>query len=560
MRHSKLVASDVRTVTKDTAGEGDNKGIATFDNLLPGTYTLTEETPPTGYVKGDVAEWTVEVVKNTDCTKTITPDENPNNKYQKVYDCTVKVYEGTGNDKKLVATTDNCLPVQNKQDTINIAPTKKWENVEGITLPVSITVQLYKNDEAVSGKTLELTAANEWKGSFTDLPKYDGETENVYTVKEVGYTILVDDESVYKNEALDGFTATEGNADNGYKITNTAKWSDDEITGATLTINKVDSEDNTKLLPDAEFTLYNGNTVYKTATSDPNGIATFTNLTPGDYTLKETDAPDGYKETSQEWAVTVTRNEQPTETKLVNGKFQNFYDCTVNVCPKVDGEMQEEPMTPDNNGGFTITNELAPPNYTAAVDIEKIVKKTGGNVAPGEEEFVFVAYYKGTEKNMAVGEAKIITDGEDTYKNKMVLTVPASAFKLDNNGNGTVTLYVSEIPGSSAGWTYDPTVYTLVMTVENYAFAGIKSGDEIEFTPIIGSVPDGQGSDGASTNITLSFTNEFSQTKTPNRPHKPGKPITSVKTGDAGVAMYAMSGLLSLGGAALFMKKRKDEE
>lgn len=507
----------------DTATTGNN-GTCTFDNLTTGTYTLKETDPPIGY---NLTDNTVTIIV-TDSSKTVI---NSSGKFQ-----TTTTYTASPATAEFV----------NNKILISINVTKDWNDAGAESYrPESVTVQLYKNNEAVSGKTLELTAANKWKGSFTDLPEYDGETKNVYTVKEVNLS--------------DSYTATEGTADNGYKITNTANWSDDEITGATLTIKKMDSKDSTKLLTGAEFTLYNGNTVYKIATSNANGIATFTDLEPGTYTLKETDAPDGYKETSQEWAVMVTRNKQPTEPKLVNGKFQNFYDCTVNVCPKVDGEMQE-PMTPDNNGGYTITNELAPPKYTATVDIEKIVKKTGGNVAPGKEEFVFVAYYKGTEKNMAVGEAKITTDGEGTYTNQMVLTVPASAFDLDNNGNGTVTLYVSEISGASAGWTYDPTVYKLVMTVENYAFAGISSGDEIEFTPIIGSVPDGQGSDGASDTITLSFTNEFSQTKTPNRPHKPGKPITSVKTGDAGVAMYAMSGLLSLGGAALFMKKRKDEE
>lgn len=496
-----------------------------------------------------------------------------------------------------VIVTNTYTPVKT-----SVAVQKVWDDSENKyqTRPESITVQLLADGQAVSGKTATLNAANDWKDTFNDLNKYsytaNGATEITYTVKEL------DVDSNYT-------ASVEGN-----KITNTLKTGDltitKENTGATpasVTFNVTGPHDYNK-----EVVLNADNNWTTTLTGLPVGTYNVTeqrdSAKVGCYTLANVKGEGGVEVTANGGSITITNTYEhetldipvskvwkgdeenqelrPTSitVNLMNGATvvdtkeltaENNWKATFEDVRKyddnnalIDYTVVEAPVanykagvvTPDNNGGYTITNELAPTEYTATVDIEKIVKKTGGNVAPGKEEFVFVAYYEGTEKNVAVGEAKIITDGERTYTSEMVLTVPASAFKLDNNGNGTVTLYVSEISGASAGWTYDPTVYTLVMTVENYAFAGIKSGDEIEFTPIIGSVPDGQGSDGASTNITLKFTNEFSQTKTPNRPHKPGKPITSVKTGDAGVAMYAMSGLLSLGGAALFMKKRKDEE
>lgn len=505
-----------------TATTGDD-GTCKFVNLTTGTYTLKETKAPTGYTKVDK---TVEIT----VTENSTTEINNNGKFQ-----TTTTYTASPATAEFV----------NTKILISVNVTKEWEDTDAESYrPESVTVQLYKNDAAVTDKTLELTKTNGWKGSFTNLPEYDGEDKNVYTVKEVNPS--------------DSYTATVDTAANGYTITNSAKWSnEDAITGAMLTIKKVDSADSTKLLSGAKFTLTDKENLSNPmeATTDASGIASFTNLQPGTYMLEEVSAPVGYKENSQVWTVVVTQNETHTSVnKLADGTFQKVYDCTVTVS-KDTGNDSAVLMEPNNDGSYTITNELAPTEYTAKVNIEKIVKKTGGNVAPGKEEFVFVAYYKGAEKNELVGEARIITDGVNTYISEMGLTVPASAFNL-KDGNGEITLYVSEVKGSSAGWKYDDTVYTLVMTVENYVVKNI--GIKVEIS--VFSIPDGQGPDGDSATVKLSFTNEFSQTKTPNRPHKPSKPITSVKTGDAGVAMYAMSGLLSLGGAALFMKKRKDEE
>ncbi|MBJ7968251.1 adhesin, partial [Bacillus cereus] len=67
-----------------------------------------------------------------------------------------------------------------------------------------------------------------------------------------------------------------------------------KITG-TMEITKEDAADGNVKIPDAEFTIYDkgGNEVVKGKT-DENGIATFPNLPFGEYTYKETIAPNGY--------------------------------------------------------------------------------------------------------------------------------------------------------------------------------------------------------------------------------------------------------------------------
>ena len=46
----------------------------------------------------------------------------------------------------------------------------------------------------------------------------------------------------------------------------------------------------------------------------------------------------------------------------------------------------------------------------------------------------------------------------------------------------------------------------------------------------------------------------------PSTPSTPSTPVTSVKTGDMGIALYAMTSLLSLSGAVAIIKKRKEDE
>ena len=46
----------------------------------------------------------------------------------------------------------------------------------------------------------------------------------------------------------------------------------------------------------------------------------------------------------------------------------------------------------------------------------------------------------------------------------------------------------------------------------------------------------------------------------PSTPSTPSTPVTSVKTGDMGIALYAMTSLLSLSGAVAIVKKRKEDE
>lgn len=85
----------------------------------------------------------------------------------------------------------------------NVEGSKTWNdnnNKDGLR-PESITINLYANGELKESKTI--TEDDEWKWSFTDLDKYDGNNKIEYTITEdniEGYSSKVDGYSVINTQ------------------------------------------------------------------------------------------------------------------------------------------------------------------------------------------------------------------------------------------------------------------------------------------------------------------------------------------------------------------------
>lgn len=73
----------------------------------------------------------------------------------------------------------------------------------------------------------------------------------------------------------------------------------------------MDDKDQTKRLAGAEFTLKDvkGNVVKEGITTDKSGTVKVDGLVPGEYTLEETKAPEGYKALEVTIEVNVVANE-----------------------------------------------------------------------------------------------------------------------------------------------------------------------------------------------------------------------------------------------------------
>ena len=167
--------------------------------------------------------------------------------------------------------------------------TKKWadaENQDGLR-PKSIKVQLYANDQK-SGKEVELSAANDWTYTFSDLDEKKAGQAVQYTVKETevpeGYTQTV--ETTNPGQVVISNTHTPSKT----KVQVSKKWDDannqDGLRPATITI---------KLYKDGVAT---DQTLELSEANQWQG--TFENLDEKaagktiHYTVKEENVPEGY--------------------------------------------------------------------------------------------------------------------------------------------------------------------------------------------------------------------------------------------------------------------------
>lgn len=161
----------------------DENGIASFKGLLYADYELEETKAPEGYEKVDSN------------SISITTDDltNPNNV-----------------NKTFVVNVINKKKDDPQPETVAFSVEKKWvvDAANPATIPATIEVFLKKN--GVKDQKLELSAANNWKASFSNLPKED----------EHGTAINYDIEEL----AVEGFTVgIAGDATNGFTITNAQK-------------------------------------------------------------------------------------------------------------------------------------------------------------------------------------------------------------------------------------------------------------------------------------------------------------------------------------------------
>lgn len=471
--------------------------------------------------------------------------------------------------------------------------------------PEFITVQLYTTDAngenltAVTGKTLTLTAKNSWKGAFADLPQFNKDGSAIYyTVAEVN--------------ASDRYTSTVAKDNNGnFTITNTLKTGDlvirkvlknaptaandqkfqfrimqngkqigeiIEITGAgsspriTLPIGSYTVEE---IADSAKITNYEVTTtvVYSVpvevmisalSTTDPepdvraaevvrNGITQVTVTNAYEKTITDIEVTkawenvDGIDVSKYEIKVELYANGQSTGKTLTltkagnwTGKFEKLdikdkdgkvitYTVVETNVPKdftsIDG-------TKENN--YTVTNIH---DYEIEIPFTKVVKKAPGSNNPGKATFTFVAYYMDANNApVNVGTATVETNGEGTYSDK--IKVKLSAGLPDDS----IELMLAEVKGAPGSWTYADTVYNVHIT-------GVST-DKPTVTISLANKLDEKAI----------FTNTYSYTYTPPRPRPNPKPVPSAKTGDMGIALYALTSLLSLSGTALVIKKRKDEE
>ena len=96
----------------------------------------------------------------------------------------------------------------------------------------------------------------------------------------------------------------------------------EEITGQ-LEITKVDANNTNKTLAGAVFEIWKDGIKIDTLTTNKSGKATSKKLEPGDYTLKEIQAPEGYTLSNKEMKFTISNEKiEVVKLQITNKKIQ----------------------------------------------------------------------------------------------------------------------------------------------------------------------------------------------------------------------------------------------
>ncbi|BBA93204.1 Cna B-type domain-containing protein [Streptococcus ruminantium] len=307
-------------------------------------------------------------------------------------------------------------------ETTEVAGTKTWNdnNDQDGKRPKSITVNLLADGKAI--KSQQVTAENDWKYTFTDLPKYANGKEIVYTVLE---------------EEVDGY---EMKVD-GYNITNSYTPSTTSVK-----VNKVwkDKDNQDGLRPTSIIVnlLADGQVVSTTTIKpDANGDwnYTFTDLPEYKngkkitYTAEEANTPNGY--TSSVEGTTITNTHTPETTEVAGTKTWNDNNDQDGKRPKsitvnllANGEVvQSQKVSADTNWTYTFTNlpkyangkeivytvtENAVDNYTTTIDGHNITN----SYTPGQTSLTVTKVWKDNNnqdgKRPGSIQVQLYADGE----------------------------------------------------------------------------------------------------------------------------------------------------
>ena len=180
---------------------------------------------------------------------------------------------------------------------------------------------------------------------------------------------------------------------------------------------------------------------------------------------------------------------------------------------------------------------------TIEIPFTKTVK-LGGNTAPGKTDFTLEIFDigNGTEANYkdVTYTAAVTTTGAGSYDGKLIISGPAGKVsEFVSEG-----FYVREVNDGLPKWTYSDAVWYVSSEGEIFP-AKMEKTDNGEFYDVINNA-DAVGK--------MTFENIYTRNTSYTTPDE--KPIASPKTFDAGVALYGVSALLSLTGAALVIKRK----
>ena len=369
-----------------------------------------------------------------------------------VKETAVSGYTATeGNSSNSYTITNTHTP-----EKTSVPVTKVWNddnNRDGIR-PSSITVTLYANGQS-TGQTATLTSSN-WTHTFTNLYKYQNGQVITYTVKEA---------------SVSGYTGTEGNSSNGYKITNTHT---PERTS--ITVRKQWNDDNNrdgKRPTSITVTLYaNGQSTGQTATLTSNNWAyTFTNLYKYQsgqtitYTVKET-AVSGYTGTEGNSSnnYTITNTHIPERTSITVNKQWNdennrdgIRPTAITVTLYANGQSTGKTATiTSSNWKYTFANLYKYQNGQVITYTVRETAVSGYTATEGNSSNNYTITNTHIPEKIDIPIRKVWDDESNRdgiRPTSITVTLYANGTKVTKDGNGNSIQNPITVTGTGNTWT-----------------------------------------------------------------------------------------------------------
>ncbi|HDR8182765.1 TPA: choice-of-anchor A family protein [Bacillus thuringiensis] len=448
----------------------DDKGEALSKQLPVGSYTLKEVEAPKGYelssssVSVDVETnkvVTVDVVNKKIPEKVTGQFEivkvDANDKTKVLSDAEFEVYKaGKKVDTLRTDKTGKVISQKLEPGKYTLKETKAPQGYKLLKEEIEVVVE--------ANKVVQVQVENAKELGSLQVIKKDAESGKVLAGAEfilknesgqvVGETKTTDKDGVVKFENVvpGKYTLEETKAPEGYKALQVTvevnvvanevvkqEVTNEKVTGQ-FEIVKIDANDKTKLLSGAEFEVYKDGKKVAELKTDESGKVMSPKLPLGEYTVKETKAPTGYKLSNKEWKVTIQNEKEIVKVEAENEKIlgslqiikMDDKDQTKRLAgaqftlKDAKGNVVKEGITTDKSGTvkvdglvpgeYTLEETKAPEGYElttqiihVTVDGEKVIDvKVTNSKSLGQFEIVKVD---------AEDKAKVLSDAEfEVYK------------------------------------------------------------------------------------------------------------------------------------------------
>ncbi|TKC20636.1 SpaA isopeptide-forming pilin-related protein [Bacillus paranthracis] len=465
----------------------DKSGTVKVDGLVPGEYTLEETKAPEGYeLTKQVIHVTVDGEKIVDVkvtnSKSLGQFEivkvDAEDKAKVLSDAEFEVYK----DGKKVETlrtdkTGKVISQKLKPGKYTLKETKAPQGYKLLKEEIEVVVE--------ANKVVQVQVENAKELGSLQVIKKDAKSGKVLEGAEfklkneagqvVGETKTTNKDGVVKFENLvpGKYTLEETKAPEGYKtlevtvevnvVANEVVKQEvlnekvkEEIKGQ-LEITKVDANDTNKTLAGAVFEIWKDGTKIDTLTSDANGKATSKELDPGDYILKEVQAPEGYELSDKEIEFTISNQKFEVVKLQITNKKETEKPGEETEKP---GEETEKPGEETEKPG----EETEKPGEETEKPGKETEKPGGETEKPGEEtEKPGEETEKPGKETEKPGE-ETEKPGKETEKPGGETEKPGEGMENPDKEKGQGTSHAQQLPATGHDMNYLPFIgFALVL-------------------------------------------------------------------------------------------------